>query len=348
MFLKRNRQQKRNLVVGLDLGTTRLKATVIQRNGAGLELVEYAVRALPSASEKSDFSLAGELQALMSGLKVQERRACVAISCNSAMVCHTEFPRMPIAEVKSALKLNSSRYLRRDFSNYYLDAVELTGADDNGNGKKSPKMRVLVGGANRDEVCSYRDAMLAAKIRPEVIELAAVSVVNAFQISQPELCQKEAVLLVDIGARSTSINFLQHGQPVMTRIMHFGGLQLSEYVAQVLTLSAAEAEEEKLKMSDPVQALIKAAIAPLARELRSSIDFFERQHECHVGAAFACGGTAASPHILDFLSEAAGLRVACWNPIQNLGTAQLNGDGKGLAEWAPSLAVAIGVAAARL
>lgn len=255
---------------------------------------------------------------------------------------------MPMDEVKNALKLNSARYLRRDFSNYYLDVVELIDGTDDVKKKKTPKMNVLVGGASREEVKWYRDALAAAKIRPETMELAAVSVVNAFQISHPEICAKHAVLLVDIGAQSTSMNFLCKGLPVMTRIMQFGGLQLSEFVAQMLTLSPAEAEEEKIKMSDPVQPLVKMALGSLAKEVRSSIDFFERQHECHIGAVFACGGSTRSPQIIEFLSEQAGVPIGIWDPFESFDVSHFNGDRPTLTALAPNLAAAIGAAAPRV
>ena len=53
------------------------------------------------------------------------------------MVCQTEFPPVPLAEIKSALKLNSSGYLRRDFSSYYLDVFELQKGNEAAKGKEA-------------------------------------------------------------------------------------------------------------------------------------------------------------------------------------------------------------------
>jgi type IV pilus assembly protein PilM len=254
--------------------------------------------------------------------------------------------------VKAALQINSAQYLRRDFSNYCLDAFELVDpkADPAADPKtkKQTKMTVIVGGATREEVAWYRNALVAAKIRPEVMELAAISVVNALQLCQPDLCEKEVVLLLDIGAHSTSINFLRHGQPVMTRIAQFGGDLISDYVAQVLTIPAEAAEEEKRQMSDPVQPLIRQSIAPLVQEIRSSIDFFERQHECHVTRLLACGGSACSGKMLEFLSEEVGLHIEAWNPVSSLDTAHFNGESAKLMSLAPSLAAAIGAAVSHM
>ncbi|NQU09365.1 pilus assembly protein PilM, partial [bacterium] len=235
MFFKRNKHQKRDAAFGLDLGTSQIKGAVVRREGADqLTLASYAIQPVPPSPGKGGIDQAAygaALQQLVDRLQMPDRAAFVAVSCSSAVVCQTELPRMPLAEAKTALKLNGSRYLRRDLSNYCLDALELTQAEDKKS--KSPKMKVLVAGASREEVSAYRGVLIAAKIRPELMELTAVSIVNAFQASHPAV-QDKVVLLVDVGARSTTINFVQHGQPIITRIMHFGGAQLSEHVGQIL------------------------------------------------------------------------------------------------------------------
>ncbi len=351
MFLRRNKRTKRDVVIGLDVGARALKAAVLQRDGDMVKLARYLVTPSATTFDKSGSPerLGAELNELMSKLEVSERTARVAISCPSATVCETEMPRAPLDEAKNALRLNSARYVRRDLSNFYLDAIELADAQPADNkGKAASVMRVLVAAADREEVRWYRAALEAAKIRPETMELSALTVVNAFQFGNAELCQKEIVVLLDVGAHSTSINLLRHGQPAMTRIMHFGGNHISEFVASILTLQPAAAEEEKIKMSEAVQPLVGQALSPLAREIRSSIDFFERQQDCHVTRAFACGGTATSPLILKFLSDEVGFHIEPWNPVQALSIAHLNGEAQTLERVAPCLAAAIGVAAPQL
>jgi Tfp pilus assembly PilM family ATPase len=378
MFFHVNKRRKPDLALGIDIGASQIKAALIRRQRDTFELLEYAVHALPATPAKAyrGPEFVAELQKTVDALKTTERRAYVTISCSSAMVCQAEFPPVPIEEIKSALKLNSAGYLRRDFSSYYLDAFVLkkgsqdpkarakgsakpdeaaktkdaTRTKDEENkpkDKDGAKTIILVGGANKEEVDACREALTAAKIKPQVIELAAVSVINAFQISHPEM-KDEVVILVDIGARMTSVNFLQGGLPLITRIMHFGGAQVSEYVGQILMLKPQEAEEEKRKMSPPVQELVKTAISPLAREIRSSIDFFERQNDLHVQRIYACGGSASSPQVLAILGEAVGTPVECWNAVESLDMSQFNGGTRRVLSMGPSLAAAVGVAVGRL
>jgi type IV pilus assembly protein PilM len=292
--------------------------------------------------------LGEDLRKALDQLGIGECAARVTISCSSATICEAEVPRMPIGEVRAAFKLpaNSMRYLRRDVSGFCLDAVELVDPAKEEAGKKSPMMRVLIAAAPREDVLWCRDALAGAKIKAETLELAAISVVNAFELNRPNGEQRDACVLVDVGAQSTSINCVRSGRLLMSRLMQFGGNQISEMVAAMLTLQPAEAEEEKIKMSDSVQPLVRQAISPLAREIRSSIDFFERQQECHISQAFACGGTACSPKILEFLSEEVGFQIEPWNPLSSLDISHFNGDGALLTSVGPSLAGAIGAAAA--
>ncbi len=352
MIFRKNKQGKRGSIIGLDLGSHQIKAVVLEREDAALKLARYVVFPSSAGASKAGSAekLATELQEVMTQLGGGDGGVHVSVSCPSATVCEAEFPRMPLDEVRSALRMpvNANRYLRRDLTGYYVDAIELSEVESDSKNKKSQTMRLLVAAADKEEVRWYCGALEAAKIPPQAIGLSALTVVNAFHIGNAELCEKEVVLLLDIGAHSTSISVLRKGQPSMTRIMHFGGYQISEFIGSILTLEPNAAEEEKIKMTDVVQPLVRQALSPLAREVRSSIDFFERQQECHVSRAYACGGSACSASVLDFLSEEVGFHIESWNPIQALSTVHFNGEAPKLASLAPTLAAAIGTAVPHL
>jgi type IV pilus assembly protein PilM len=351
MLFKRDKgKKKREWAIGLDFGASEVRGIVIRRCGSALEIEAYGERPLAvTVGKPGDGLLAGvQVAELLDGLKVQDRRVFAAISSPSTVVCQTELPRIPLEEVRSALKLNSSRYLHRDFSNCYLDVVELVEPNPDAKSPKAAKMQLLVGGASKEDVLWYRDVLVAAKARPEVVEPTAIAVVNALQAIEPEICQKEIVLLVDIGMRSTAMSFLRRGLPLFTRIMRFGGQQVTEYIGQMLTMEPAHAEEEKIKMTETVQPMVRTAISPLARELRSSIDFFERQYECRVSRAFGCGGSAGSPKMLEIIGREAGINIEMWDSVQRLGTTRFRGDATQLATKSPALAAVVGAAVARL
>src|ERR1044071_1613946 len=122
MIFGRNKPRKRNSVLGLDLGSQQIKAVVLSREDSGLKLAHYAVTASAAGPSKTGSAekLGNELHDVLTQLGISERNARVAVSCPSATICEAEFPRMPLSEVRSALRLpiNCTRYLRRDLSGF--------------------------------------------------------------------------------------------------------------------------------------------------------------------------------------------------------------------------------------
>jgi len=348
MVLGRKKTTKRDFAIGLDLGSAQLKVVLLRRSGEGLELLDYAVlpHTLSFGRAGTEGQLSQAIQDLLGPIKIHDRRVFVAISSPSAVVTEIEMPRMPPDEIRGVLRINSTRFLRRDFSDYYFDAVELVDPAGETKGRKTPNMHVLVAGAPKAEVLWYRNALVAAKLRVETIELSTVAVINALQASHPDLCQQNVVLLLDIGARGTSLNFLRDGQPVLTRLIPFGSAQVTELIAVSLGVPTSVAEEKKRAMSVDAAEVVQNMLATLAREVRASIDFVERQQDCQIRHGFIGGGLACNWGIVEFLAQEVGLNLAQWNPLDGYKISAANKETLPL--LAPSLVGAVGVAVGKL
>ncbi len=55
-------------------------------------------------------------------------------------------------------------------------------------------------------------------------------------------------------------------------------------------------------------------LAPLGRELRASVDFFEHQQDKPVTQVFVSGGSARSDYIIQILQTELMVPCASWNP----------------------------------
>jgi type IV pilus assembly protein PilM len=344
MFFGRTRNAKYGTAIGLDFGSHQWKAVALHRTEQGIKVDGFVVvPSLPVDNKTSvDQRVSEALQALHTQLKTNERRVYVSFSTPSAWTIEVELPSMPINEVRGALNLNSARYLRRDLAGCCFDVMELQEGDKDAKARKSPTMKVLVAGAPREEVMRLRNALQAVRLHVESIELSVLTVINSLQRTHAALCEQEVLLLLDIGARQTSLNFLRNGQPMLTRLMPFGGMQISERLVLALGVSNAEADRQKCAMTQEMAPVIDDALQPLAREIRSSIDYVERQFECEIRHAFAGGGSAGNELVSQRLSTVIGLPIAQWNPLEGC-----TGDvpDKSIA---PSFAGAVGVAISKL
>jgi type IV pilus assembly protein PilM len=346
----KKKAQKSNSVIGLDIGSGQLKAVGLCRKEGAVAITHFAVVpcVVTFGKEGIQKRLAEVVQDVLASWKMTGRRLSVAMSTSSALVGQVEMPQIPLDEARSALKLNGVRYLRHDLNEYYFDLAVLADSASEAKGRKSSMMQLLVAGAPKAEVVWVRDALVNAKLKVDSIELVALTVINALQRSHGQICEQELVLLLDVGAQITTLNFLRQGQPLLTRFMQFGGTALTEHIAKILTLSTAAAEEEKRKMSESVSVLARAALQPLVREVRSSIDFVERQYDCRITHAFVGGGTACRSALVQFLGEDVGLGMEVWNPLEGMKMTELNGDVEQLKSLAPSLGGAVGAAIAYL
>jgi type IV pilus assembly protein PilM len=316
MRFGKKQTRKRSSAIGLDVGSEQLKAVALQRTDQGLELSQYAIAPHTANLGRADTEpqLAEALQALLSQFKMTDRCAFVAMSSPAGMVAEIEMPsQITGGEIRNHMRLSGARRLRRDIGDFYIDAAELTDLSAS-KGRKAGAMQVLVAGAPKREIITCRNALVAAKIRPVTIELSAITVINALQASHPALCENNVLLLLDIGARLTSLNLLQQGRPLLTRLIPFGDDQITEQIG---------------------------------REIRSSIDFIERQFDCEVRHGFAGGGCACDPSIVEALGEAIGMQLERWNPLEGYRT-DAAGDPTALSAVAPCLGAAIGVAVATL
>ncbi len=113
-----------------------------------------------------------------------------------------------------------------------------------------------------------------------------------------------------------------------------------------MSISYAEAEGIKVGMPSEVQSSLEPLLSPLGRELRASIDFFEHQQDRTISQIFLSGGSARSEFILKSLEAELLAPCKTWNPTECLQIALPASQAAELQQVAPTLAVAVGTAAA--
>jgi type IV pilus assembly protein PilM len=253
--------------------------------------------------------------------------------------------------MRQILKNNSKNYLQQDLPGYTFDCyfIPTRSSGAPGEGIKinanSQKLKVLVGGAKKQLADDIQAAARQAGLIPDQVSPGIVGPVNAFEQAMPDLFTKDALALVDIGFKATSICLLQKGELIVSRVVNIGGDRLTQGLAESMGISYAEAEGIKVGMPAEVQANLEPLLTPLGRELRASIDFFEHQQDKTVGTIYISGGSARSEFIMKSLE--AELMAPCkpWNPAAALQLALPPAQATEIEHVASQLTVALGTAA---
>jgi type IV pilus assembly protein PilM len=340
---------KNDQILAIDLGTRTTKAVLMDRRDNGYCLSRFAVQDAPIYDKALPQGLLTEhLHNIVEAIQPRTKHATIAIGANDSVLRSTELPLLPVAEMRQMLKFNAKNYLQQDLRDYVFDCYIVPPrqrASPDGPKPGMTKYKVWVGGTRRETLLTLESAVKGAGLIPQQVTLTILGPINALELTQPDVFNKEVVAVVDLGFKTSSISILEDGELVLSRTVEIGGDKLTAGLSEAMGISYAEAEGIKIGMPQEVEIHLQPILAPLGRELRASIDFFEHQREKTVSQVLVSGGAARSQYILQMLQTE--LAVAC-KPCFPTEGIQLSLSGQQMTEVeqvSSTLTVAIGSAA---
>lgn len=182
------------------------------------------------------------------------------------------------------------------------------------------------------ELNEYDSMVNQAGLKTEGLNTASMALYNAFRNSYAQ--QTEPALLLDLGARTTNLIFIENGR-IYTRSIAIGGASVTAAIAKEYNVSFGDAEHSKLEsglvllggghssqLSEDVAQLgtiIRNALTRIVSQIPQTINMYRSQQG---GAApqhvYLCGGMAALPYAKEFLEERLHLPVSYFNPMHNV------------------------------
>jgi type IV pilus assembly protein PilM len=339
-------------ILAIDLGSRTTKAVLMDRVDKSLSLSRFAVLDAPIYDKALPQGLLTEhLRNVVEALKPRTKHATIAIGANDSILRSTELPLLPLAEMRQMLKFNSKNYLQQDLKDYVFDCYIVpprSQAPTEAGKAGVSKYKVWVGGTRREVLMNLEASVKAAGLVANQVALSILGPVNALELAQPEVFGKEVIALVDLGFKSSSISILDDGELCLSRSVEIGGDKLTTGLAEAMSVSYAEAEGIKVGMPQEVEVHLQPLVAPLGRELRASIDFFEHKSEKTVGRIMVCGGAARSDFIVQMLQTELAVACKAWFPTEGLRTNLPAQQMTEVEQVASTLTVAIGSAAMSL
>ena len=178
-------------------------------------------------------------------------------------------------------------------------------------------------------------AVEGAGLRTQVVDVATMALYNAFRYNYSDLT--DCSLLVDLGARTTNLLFVEPGK-VFSRSVPIGGGSISAALAKEFNEPAAAAEVRKRRdgfvslggayaePSDPdvarVSKIVRSTMTRLHAELMRSISHYRSQQQGNAPArVFLCGGGASMPYMREFFHEKLQLPIEFFHPLRNVSVA---------------------------
>jgi type IV pilus assembly protein PilM len=257
---------------------------------------------------------------------------------------------VPDDKLQQAVRFEADKYIPFDVNEVELDAQKLmTGTDEGG----KSEAKVLLVAAKKTVVEDHTRMLTDIGLQPATVGIDGFALGNAWELADvvnPGVREAgRTVALLDIGATKSSINILRNNVSCFAREVTMGGNELTQAIIRRLGIEAAAAEALKRDPGEQiatVQEAVAQVLDDLGNEINLSFDFFENQFDGEVNEVLLTGGSVLLPFLEENLEKIFEKRTRVWNPVEGLKVKSDSVDVEALNQFAPQLAVAIGLASA--
>ena len=321
-------------IISLNLGsqTIGLAEFQAQANG-GLILSGQRFREiLTDAADESarNAQIERALREMMGELQLNGGRVNYAVAAQSVFARFVKLPAVEEEKIERIIGFEAQQNVPFPIDEVVWD-YQLVGG-----GGAEEQIQVVLVAIKADLLEGINSAVESVGLHTAVVDVATMALYNAFRYNYADLAG--CSLLVDIGARTTNLLFIESGK-IFSRSVPIGGSSISSTVAKEFDEPIAAAEFRKKRdgfvslggayaePSDPdvarVSKIVRTTMTRLHAEIMRSISHYRAQQQGgQPDKVFLCGGTASTPYMREFFQEKLQAPVEFFNPLRNVAVAQ--------------------------
>jgi type IV pilus assembly protein PilM len=343
-------------VVGLDIGTSGVRAAELVLGKGGATLERFGQVALPEGAVRDGevvdpAAVTAALKQLWLQAKFSTKKVVLGVANQKVVVRQVDLPWLPADELRASLAFQVQDYIPMPVEQTILDFHPLEEFVNDGGGRM---LRVLLVAAAKDMVDSALEAVTGAGLQPEMVDLTSFAVLRSLYDGSQGF-DSSAEALVDVGANVTNIVVHQGGVPRFVRILMMGGADITDAVAERLGVPNEQAEQIKQQTglapvagaadAHPAQRAIEGSGGAFVDEVRGSLDFFSAQPGApRIGRLVLSGGGSRLAGLAERLSTATRLPVQQARPMSTLKLGKTGLTQDQLAYVEPMVVVPVGLA----
>jgi type IV pilus assembly protein PilM len=319
-------------IITLNIGsqTIGLAKFRVQSHG-GLVLVDYRLREILAESGGEGMrhaQIAIVLGEMMHEMQIKRGTVNYAIATHSAFLRFVKLPLVDEEKIERIIGFEAQQNVPFPMDEVVWDYQLVGGGSDE-------QVRVVIVAIKADYLEDINAAVEECGLRVDKVGIATTGLYNAFRYNYSEILG--CSLLVDIGARTTNLVFIEPGN-VFFRNIPIGGNSITAAIAKEFGEPFATAELRKKRdgfvslggaYAEPADSDV-ARVSKIARntmtrlhtELMRSITFYRAQQQgSRPERIFLCGGSAGMPYMREFFHEKLKLPVEFFNPLRNVAAA---------------------------
>lgn len=326
-------------VIGIDIGTSTIKAAVITPSGNELELTAWDLERIESSDIK------GALTRLLVRVPWAGKVPVIAVSGKGTLIRYIDLPRMPLDDLRKSFVYDLDKYFPFDPQSIYSDCFIL---DDK---TKDKRMPVLVAAVKKESVDERLKLFKELGVDVDHVSINSIAIANAFERLGPTLVETtHAKAILDIGSLVSNLLIIKDGVPRFTRDIFVGSQEMTRQIANNLGIDQAQAEQLKCSPGGRLEEITnacEAAVAHLVSETRLSMDYFMTEKNIQVDEFYLVGGGAQFKDIGSAFEKNLGVPVKIWDPLSRLKLSKSVSESN-ISTHSSQLGVAVGLAMTKI
>ena len=342
-----------NRILALNIGAGQVTLAEFKvSEGNSPELMQYGSMPLgvePDSDADSSAYVIDALRTLMREKSIHPAPLLMSVSGQAVFPRFVKLPPVTKDKILQMVRYEAEQNVPFPIEEVVWD-YQLIG--DAADGEQS----AMIVAVKTESAASLTNCVQAVGLEPEIVDVAPLAIANCVQLSYDDL--DGCTMVLDIGARSTNLIFLEEGR-VFYRTIPVAGNTITQEIAKSFEVDFRTAEQMKLEKgfvalggvyasddetSDKLSKVIRNVVTRLHAEINRSINFYRSQQGGAVPSRILLTGGSSTIQYMDtFFREKLKVDVDYLNPFQSV---QIGGkvDSEKVAEDFYGLAEVVGLA----
>lgn len=355
--LKNLLKKKDTSVVGIDIGTSSVKAVQLRKEKGKIILETYGEiatgpyggNAVGQVTTLGQEKLGELITDLFREANIDTKKASFAIPLSSSLVVNISMPKMAPKEMEKAIPIEARKYIPVPISEVALDWWEVPTAlpDTLGEEKKREKKKtveVLAAAIHKNNLSLFEKLSKSLMLDTSFMEIEIFSSIRSS--IGPELT---AIALVDLGATTSKMTIIDYGVLRLSHSINKGGQDLTTAIERSMSVPFGKAEEIKRKIglvegvSDmEISTVVSPTLENIFAEIKKVILGYENKNKRTVGKIIFVGGGATLKGLYEIAQKSFDAEVTVGQPFSKVETPAFIEEI--LAKAGPGFSVAVGLA----
>lgn len=346
LFGKRTTKEKHSTIIGVDVGSSAIKVVQIHEKKGIATLDTYGELQLgPYGDVEIGRSTQLPLQKLTEAFvdilresSATSKDVALAISYNSSFSTIISVPTKDQAQIDSMIPIEARKYIPLPLSEVTLDWFPVSATPD------QTSIKVLMAAIHNESLRRYQSMVRGASLNERFTEIEIFSTIRS-TVDQED----KTVAIVDLGATSTKLYIVEQGIVGKTHSLRMNGVELTQALANIMSISFKEAEELKRQVGlyspENDTRAQKALISILEkgfREIHIVISRYKEEEQSEITKVILTGSGALLKGLDRYAKDMLGVEVILADPFSKLSYPAFLEDT--LKDAGPTFAVAIGAA----